>query len=136
MRVLFGITMVFLISGFVWYLIRLNTLDPGESGSQVNVASLFVRKSLKEPLRRFRDDVGRYPTTEEGLLGLIHCPEGESNVWMGPYIDPQYPAPPIDPWGRPYEYRSPGLWNRDSYDVWSLGPDGVQSGDDLANWRN
>jgi general secretion pathway protein G len=46
-----------------------------------------------------------------------------------------------DPWGNPFEYRSPGQFNEDSYDLWSRGPDGVddngRSGsDDIKNWTD
>jgi len=41
---------------------------------------------------------------------------------------------PLDPWGRTYQYRCPGWMNPKGYDVWSLGPDGVVSADDIGNW--
>jgi general secretion pathway protein G len=41
---------------------------------------------------------------------------------------------PLDPWKHPYQYRYPGTKNTDGYDVFSLGPDGVESGDDIGNW--
>jgi general secretion pathway protein G len=44
---------------------------------------------------------------------------------------------PNDPWGKPYQYASPGAHG--PFDVWSMGPDG-QSGpggeaDDIGNWN-
>jgi general secretion pathway protein G len=52
--------------------------------------------------------------------------------WDGPYLDKTVPA---DPWGKPYQYASPGTHNADGYDVWSNGPDGVSgTDDDIGNW--
>jgi len=52
--------------------------------------------------------------------------------WDGPYLDRDVPK---DPWGNPYQYGSPGPYNPDSFDVWSLGPDGVNgTQDDIGNW--
>jgi general secretion pathway protein G len=42
---------------------------------------------------------------------------------------------PIDPWGRQYQYVNPGTHNTDTYDLYSLGKDGVESGDDVTNWE-
>jgi general secretion pathway protein G len=41
---------------------------------------------------------------------------------------------PVDPWKNPYQYRYPGTKNTDGYDVFSFGPDGVESADDIGNW--
>ncbi|MGE9296101.1 MAG: type II secretion system protein GspG [Puniceicoccales bacterium] len=51
---------------------------------------------------------------------------------MGPYIE--NPSVLIDPWGHPYQYRCPGVHNPDSYDIWSLGEDGVFTETDAKNW--
>jgi general secretion pathway protein G len=79
-------------------------------------------------------DVGRYPTTEEGLRALKENP---SNLpgWGGPYLDK---AIPNDPWGRPYVYKCPG--EHGPYDLSSLGADGAPGGDgenqDITNWQS
>jgi len=43
-----------------------------------------------------------------------------------------------DPWGNEYQYKLPGEINKDSYDVYSYGPDGKEGGDgdnaDIGNW--
>ena len=39
-----------------------------------------------------------------------------------------------DPWGQDFQYRVPGDHNPYGVDIWSLGPDGVESEDDIANW--
>lgn len=86
--------------------------------------------NLEVALDAFEIDVGRYPTNEEGLRALVQ-PPGTVRNWRGPYIKRGVPN---DPWGNPYVYRYPGRHNTDSYDLYSLGPDGRESADDITNW--
>jgi len=88
---------------------------------------------LGTALDDFRLDTGRYPTTDEGLNALRENP-GELEGWDGPYL----PKPvPKDPWGHPYQYRSPGEHGR--YDLFSYGGDGVEGGEkenkDIVSWE-
>ena len=92
----------------------------------------YVHEVLKEPLNAFRSSVGRFPTTEEGLAALIRAPKGTEALWHGPYVTSDRIPP--DPWNRAYQYSSPGTRSAAAYDVWSLGPDGVPSADDVGNW--
>src|ERR1019366_7713185 len=71
----------------------------------------------------FRLDVGRYPTTEEGLQALQVKPSGADN-WDGPYLKKDVP---LDPWVHPYIYRCPG--QHGDYDLMSLGHDAQEGGD-------
>jgi len=101
-------------------------------GSSENAAELFVENTLEAPLLKYKIDMGGYPTTEQGLAALITPPGNTSGgKWRGPYLK----KPPIDPWNNPYQYRYPGTHNPGSFDIWSFGPDGVQSGDDIGNWE-
>ena len=102
-------------------------------GGQKKVAKLFVSKSVDIPLMAYRSHVGNYPSTEEGLSALLKAPMGKASRWQGPYIKDRDGL--LDPWGNPYQYRYPGVHNRNSYDIWSMGPGG-QSGDDddIGNW--
>ena len=62
-------------------------------------------------------------------------PAGKESRWKGPYLE----EVPLDPWKQPYQYRYPGSKNINGargYDVWSLGPDGTESADDIGNWKN
>ena len=79
-------------------------------------------------LDAFKLDVGRYPTTAEGLDALMTAPAGAAG-WHGPYLKKRVPA---DPWGHPYAYRSPGEANPREYDLLSLGADGQPGGQDEA----
>lgn len=88
-----------------------------------NIAKLQVDQ-LEGALGLFRFDVGRYPTTNEGLQGLIDT-AGVQN-WSGPYLDKR--TLPKDPWGQEYQYRAPG--QNGDFDLWSWGADGTQGGED------
>ena len=100
--------------------------------SQVKVARAQV-DALDKALDQFRLDVGRYPTTEEGLQVLVTQPNGEA-AWAGPYLKKGVPA---DPWGRPYVYQQPGAHTGD-FDLFSYGKDGRAGGNgedaDVTNW--
>jgi len=83
-------------------------------------------------LDMFEIDVGRYPTTEEGLSALVEPPASVTG-WNGPYITGS--GVPDDPWGALYIYKCPGQHNVDSYDICAKGPDGQDGGgDDIDNW--
>lgn len=99
-------------------------------GGQESIAKTFVKSSGQTPLMAYKIAIGRYPTTQEGWQALIVAPENVADRWRGPYLK----EVPVDPWGNVYQYACPGTHNKDSYDIWSLGPDGVASGDDIGNW--
>lgn len=100
-------------------------------GAGENAAELFVNNTLEAPLLKYKIDMGSYPTTQQGLNALITSPGATTGKWRGPYLK----KPPIDPWNRPYQYRYPGTHNTGGFDVWSFGPDGVESADDIGNWQ-
>ncbi len=81
--------------------------------------------NLNTVLNTFRLDVGRYPSTEEGLEVLRTPPQSAQN-WNGPYIERNIP---LDPWGNPYQYGWPGAYGNDSFTLYSLGADGQDGGD-------
>ena len=89
---------------------------------------------LESALERFNVHMDRYPTAEEGLKALVEAPSAEDKKWRGPYIKLLRP----DPWGNPYQYRSPGIHHPTSFDVWSRGADGADGGEgeaaDIGNW--
>ncbi len=86
------------------------------SRSKVDVAKLQIDQ-LGSALDLFRLDVGRYPSSQEGLGALVARPGG-AQQWRGPYLKGN--SVPADPWGRAYQYRSPGTEGR-GYDLFSLG---------------
>jgi general secretion pathway protein G len=84
-------------------------------------------------LDAFEIDVGRYPTTVEGMRALLERPTSEADDWRGPYLSKNVVPP--DPWGGEYQYRCPGQYNPDGYDLYSYGPDQKMGGDDdITNW--
>jgi general secretion pathway protein G len=87
---------------------------------------------LEKALQQYRLDVGRYPTTEQGLAALMTKP-ANVNKWAGPYLEKTLPA---DPWGRPYVFVSPG--EHGDFDISSTGRDGRPGGDgldaDITSW--
>ena len=89
--------------------------------------------NLEVALESFEVDMGRYPTSNEGMKALIDEPTGSmADAWKGPYIKRGIPN---DPWGNPYVYTIPGRHNTKGYDLYSYGPDGQDGGsDDIDNW--
>jgi len=79
-------------------------------------------------LDNYRLDNGAYPTTEQGLAALREKPTRAPipTNWRGPYLRKDVP---LDPWGKPYIYRSPGERNASGYDLLSLGRDGKPGGE-------
>lgn len=84
---------------------------------------------IEGALDQFEVDNGRYPDNNEGLRALVEQPAGLQN-WHGPYVKRLN----NDPWGNAYIYRYPGTHNPNSYDLYSLGKDGREGNDDIANW--
>lgn len=110
----------------------ITNLTKSLENSRVSVAKLFVNESMKTALTTYKIQMGDYPSTEEGLQALITPPAGKTDRWQGPYIEGKLP---LDPWGHPYQYRYPGTHNKESYDLWSVGKDGVDgTDDDIGNW--
>jgi general secretion pathway protein G len=104
----------------------------GRVGQSRQAAARVQIELLGAALDQFKLDVGRYPTTQEGLQALQQSP-GNAPGWEGPYLKKDVPR---DPWGSPYQYRSPG--EHGEYDLASLGSDGTPGGEgeatDLASW--
>jgi general secretion pathway protein G len=104
----------------------------GRVGQSRQAAARVQIELLGAALDQFKLDVGRYPTTQEGLQALQQSP-GNAPGWEGPYLKKDVPR---DPWGAPYQYRSPG--EHGEYDLASLGSDGAPGGDgeatDVTSW--
>lgn len=93
--------------------------------SEVKAARAQI-DALEKALDQYRLDVGYYPTAEQGLSALVARPADEGK-WQGPYLKK---AVPMDPWGRPYQYKLPG--ERGEFDLYSFGKDGQPGGIDEA----
>ena len=88
---------------------------------------------IGQALDLYKLEVGRYPTTQEGLQALVSAPAGVTN-WNGPYW--KKAQIPKDPWGNEYKYASPG--QHGAYDIISYGADGKEGGEggdkDITSW--
>lgn len=100
--------------------------------NQEQLVAFKVKESFKTPLTSYRIHMGSFPSTQQGLKALLSRPENDRGRWKGPYIE--NPEDLLDPWGNQLQYRYPGAQNTSSYDLFSLGPDGTESGDDITNW--
>ena len=103
-----------------------------EEKAKVKAAKAQI-ELLSTSLDTFRLDVGRYPTSQEGLEALRTQPGGLER-WDGPYLKKDVP---LDPWGKPYVYKSPG--DHGPFDILSYGADGAPGGDgdnhDISSWE-
>jgi general secretion pathway protein G len=95
-------------------------------GSKVVTAQTQVRM-LKTALDTMRLDIGRYPSTEEGLDLLVRPPTDPQLRlrWHGPYLEGEVPQ---DPWGNPYQYGPKGR-DLNAITLYSFGPTGKPGGD-------
>jgi general secretion pathway protein G len=88
---------------------------------------------IGQALDLYKLEIGRYPTTQEGLQALITAPAGVTN-WNGPYW--KKAQIPKDPWGNEYKYAMPG--QHGTYDIISYGADGKEGGEgadkDITSW--
>jgi general secretion pathway protein G len=102
------------------------------STAKTDSARIQIQK-LGAVLDLYRLEVGHFPTDDEGLQALVDRP-GRAEIWSGPYLKNRNAL--IDPWGRPYFYRSPG--QHGDYDLYTLGADGKDGGDgedqDITSW--
>ena len=106
----------------------------GKVGKSKQKAAKAQITLFETALDTYRLDMGKYPTTDMGLGALRKKPE-DSEKWDGPYLPKEIP---LDPWGKPYEYRSPS--EHGDYDIISLGADGSPGGEgedaDIVSWKD
>ncbi|MBI4365967.1 MAG: type II secretion system major pseudopilin GspG [Deltaproteobacteria bacterium] len=97
-------------------------------GEKAKIATVRadIRANIATALKMYEIDMGTFPTTEQGLNALLSAPSG-ATAWSGPYLE----RVPLDPWGRPYQYKFPGGGGATGYDLYSLGRDGVEGNDDI-----
>ncbi len=127
---LIEILVVVVILGILAAVIVPKIMDKPEQ-ARVAKAKTDIR-SLETALDLYRLDNFSYPTTEQGLEALVTMPVGspEPKNWKaGGYVKQLNK----DPWGNPYKFLSPGA--KSEIDLYSLGPDGVPSDDDIGNWE-
>ncbi len=130
-EILVVIAVVAILASLVSPMVFRNVSDAKATAARAQI-EIFVLA-----LGSYRLDNDRFPTTEQGLRALRVAPgEEEAPSWRGPYLQKEVP---LDPWGNPFEYRSPGEVNQGSYDLVSFGRDGEEGGEgedaDIESWR-
>lgn len=95
--------------------------------SKVQTAQTQV-KMIKGALESMRLDIGRLPSTQEGLALLTTPPQDEKTRarWRGPYLDGDLP---LDPWDTPYQYALQAASGGQPFALYSLGADGKLGGE-------
>lgn len=123
------ILVVLVILGLLAALVAPNLIGNVEKGNIQTTRTQIA--NFETALDTFRLDVGRYPSSQEGLQALIERPSG-ADRWDGPYLKKGVPN---DAWGHPFVYKSPG--DNRPYEIVSYGADGVAGGEkekaDLTN---
>lgn len=101
--------------------------DADETAAEAGVAT------LQSTLIRYRTKTGMFPTTAQGLQAMVTRPT--TNPIPKKWKELLNAKSIVDPWDNPYQYKKPGIHNKNSYDIYSFGPDGVESEDDIGNWE-
>lgn len=93
-------------------------------------AAIRPNGSISQAIKMFHLNCGRYPVK---LTELIERPKYVADTWQGPYLEDAGAL--VDPWGKPFSYRSPTLKSDRGYDLWSAGKNGkFGDGDDICSW--
>ena len=127
---LIEVMVVVVILGILAAVLVPKVMDRPEQ-ARINKARQDIR-ALEAALNLYKLDNFVYPTTDQGLEALASKPDTppEPQHWkQGGYID----RVPTDPWNRPYQYLNPGVHG--TIDIYSPGPDGQPSDDDIGNWN-
>jgi len=125
------ITVIAILAGLVAPMVFRNVGDAKVSAAEAQIELFGLA------LDAYRLDNDYYPSTAQGLAALRVQPAGDQAArnWRGPYLKKEIP---LDPWGRPYLYKSPGDVNPSAYDLLCYGRDGQPGGTgedaDITSW--
>ena len=103
--------------------------------ARITAVKADILSNIPLALDLYEMDNGVFPSTQQGLEALIENPTTLplAKNWNGPYLKKK----PVDPWGSQYRYISPGVHNTEDYDLFSVGKDGSEGGnDDIGNWED
>jgi general secretion pathway protein G len=125
------IMLVVIIIGALSAMIIPRLAGRGEQ-AKIKIAKTDIEANIPTALKIYELDNGTFPTTGQGLSALRVRPNTNPipQSWNGPYLEKE----PVDPWGRPYVYASPGE-HRSDYDLSSKGKDETSDKDDIVNWQ-
>jgi len=128
---LMELLVVLAILGLLMSLVGPQVLN--QLGGAKTKTALIQIKDLEQALEMYKLDVGRFPSTDQGLDALVRNPGGAAG-WNGPYLKADVPQ---DPWKRDYVYKYPG--DRGELDIFTLGQNGTPGGEgedaDVGNWQ-
>ena len=128
---LIEILVVLVLIGIVMGVLGGNFIGKGEK-AKGDAAKIEIGQ-IGQALDLYKLEIGKYPTTQEGLQALVTAPSG-TDRWNGPYWKNK--AIPKDPWGNEYRYTAPG--QHGPFDIVSLGADGREGGEgadkDITSW--
>ena len=128
---LMELLLVVAIIGILAAMLLPNISGRSEEARKTRAKSEIV-STIGLALTMFESDVGKYPTTAQGLAALVTNPD-QAPTWRGPYI--RQAKKFKDPWGNQYQYQCPGQHNTTSYDLTCAGPDGqFGTQDDITNF--
>jgi len=119
---LIEILVVLVLLSVIMTVVAGNYIGRGEK-AKADAAKIEIGQ-ISQTLDLYKLEVGRYPTTQEGLQALVSAPAGVAN-WNGPYW--KKATVPKDPWGTEYKYTSPAA--NAPYEIISLGADGKEGGE-------
>lgn len=130
MRPRYGFTLLELVVVLIVLALIATLVAPqifGRASEARGITAQTQMQLLATALDNYRLDTGSYPTTEQGLQALRERPTRSPvpSNWRGPYLRKDVP---LDPWGRPYLYTSPGTRNATAFDLSTLGRDGKPGG--------
>lgn len=130
------ILVVLVIIGLLVSIVAPNVLDKADEARLQKAQADFA--AMATALKIYRLDNYSYPSTEQGLEALVEKPVIDpvpANWKSNGYLDEM----PLDPWGRPYLYLSPAEYGEGEFDIYSLGADGLNGGEDenadIGNWQ-
>ena len=124
---------VIVIIGLLATIVAINVLPAGDKARSVTAKADIA--AIEGGLDIYRLQNGTYPTTSQGLQSLVSAPDGANpaTYQAGGYLKGKLP---VDPWGKPYLYASPG--QHGEADVWTFGRDGKEGGEgvdaDIGSW--
>jgi len=124
---LIEIMVVLAIMGLLAAIVAPNVIGALQKGKGQKVRADFT--TLETALKMYKMDNGFYPTTDQGLEALVTAPSGSPEPRSYP-SEGYMPRLPQDPWKGEYVYQSPG--DGRPYDVYTLGSDGLEGGEEEA----
>jgi general secretion pathway protein G len=120
------ITIIAVLGAATIYLIKGNVDVAKETRVESDIKNLVTQLKVYEA-RNLQP-----PTTEQGLKALVERPKVEPAPERWTQLLEEVPK---DPWNREFLYQFPAKRSKSEYDVYSLGRDGVESDDDIGNWK-